>query len=249
MSEPAAQRRRSSCRGAASRSAPASGARRRGPAGGRDRCEARPPRAGAGLPSRRAPPAPAPTATPRATTCSRRTSSCRYETPIDSAARDGARPGHRAQATANGFKIRVAVIAQQDDLGARLALFAKPQQYAKFLGQELDFVYPGRLLVAMPNGYGYAQGGRPTRSSRTRCRRCPSRGRTGRRSRRGRPPLIGQLAEAAGIPLPESAVSAESSGGSDRTLIAAGIAALVAALALVALAVVLIRRGRRAPSP
>jgi hypothetical protein len=50
--------------------------------------------------------------------------------------------------------IRVAVIATPYDLGSVGALYRKPQRYARFLGQELSYVYKGRLLVVMPNGYG-----------------------------------------------------------------------------------------------
>jgi hypothetical protein len=44
----------------------------------------------------------------------------------------------------------------------------KPQDYAKFLAEELGFVYKERLLVVMPEGYGYwdiGQSGLPERRS------------------------------------------------------------------------------------
>jgi hypothetical protein len=53
------------------------------------------------------------------------------------------------------FPIKIALIASPQDLGAIPVLFDKPQQYAKFLEQEIAF--PGhtpQLLVVMPNGYG-----------------------------------------------------------------------------------------------
>jgi hypothetical protein len=53
-----------------------------------------------------------------------------------------------------GYEIRVALIAKQFDLGAVPSLWRKPKTYARFLGQELFFVYKGRLLTVMPNGYG-----------------------------------------------------------------------------------------------
>jgi hypothetical protein len=46
------------------------------------------------------------------------------------------------------------------------ALWSKPQSYAQFLGQELPFVYRGRLLIVMPNGYGIARDGKPFPSER-----------------------------------------------------------------------------------
>jgi len=63
----------------------------------------------------------------------------------------------RAVAAANkaGFTIRVAVIFSSYDLGSVTSLWRKPQTYAKFLGVELSFVYKQRLLVVMPNGFGF----------------------------------------------------------------------------------------------
>jgi hypothetical protein len=54
-----------------------------------------------------------------------------------------------------GFKIRVAVIYSSYDLGSVTSLWRKPQTYARFLGYELSFVYTQRLLVVMPNGFGF----------------------------------------------------------------------------------------------
>ncbi|MBV8257175.1 MAG: hypothetical protein JO073_05090 [Actinobacteria bacterium] len=58
-------------------------------------------------------------------------------------------------ANQQGFKIRVAVIWSDYDLGSVTALWKQPQRYAKFLGAELGFVYKQRLLVVMPNGFGF----------------------------------------------------------------------------------------------
>jgi len=52
------------------------------------------------------------------------------------------------------------VIQSRFDLGAVTVLDGKPRLYARFLSQELRFVYKGRLLVVMPNGYGFANDGR-----------------------------------------------------------------------------------------
>ena len=54
-----------------------------------------------------------------------------------------------------GFKIRVAVIASAYDLGAATVLYGHPREYARFLGAELSFLYKNRLLVVMPNGFGF----------------------------------------------------------------------------------------------
>jgi hypothetical protein len=62
----------------------------------------------------------------------------------------------------NGFKIRVAVIGSAYDLGAVPSLWKKPQTYARFLGAELAFVYKQRLLIVMPNGFGFHWQGHKT---------------------------------------------------------------------------------------
>jgi hypothetical protein len=64
---------------------------------------------------------------------------------------------HRTIAGANraGFAIRVAIIGSAYDLGAVPSLWKKPQTYARFLGEELVFLYKQRLLVVMPNGFGF----------------------------------------------------------------------------------------------
>jgi hypothetical protein len=54
-----------------------------------------------------------------------------------------------------GFPIRVAVIATPYDMGSVTSLYRKPRTYARFLGLELAFVYTQRLLVVMPNGFGF----------------------------------------------------------------------------------------------
>jgi hypothetical protein len=58
-------------------------------------------------------------------------------------------------ANKQGFPIRVALIWSDYDLGSVTALWRKPRTYARFLGAELGFVYKGRLLVLMPNGFGF----------------------------------------------------------------------------------------------
>ena len=61
---------------------------------------------------------------------------------------------------ANGNRVKVAVIATVEDLGAVPSLMNKPDDYAKFLGQELMGFYIGPLLIVMPNGWGVYDGGR-----------------------------------------------------------------------------------------
>jgi len=64
-------------------------------------------------------------------------------------------------AAKQGFPIRVAVILRRNDLGTAFSLLNKPQRYAEFLGMELSFLYKERLLVVMPEGFGYAVNGDP----------------------------------------------------------------------------------------
>ena len=58
-------------------------------------------------------------------------------------------------ANRRGFAIRVAVISSEYDMGSITALWRKPGIYARFLGLELASAYKGRLLVVMPNGFGF----------------------------------------------------------------------------------------------
>lgn len=66
-----------------------------------------------------------------------------------------------AAANRSGYRLKVAVVATQQDLGIVTALYRKPQKYAEFLGSEIQFFYHGRLLVVMPNGFGVYNGHHP----------------------------------------------------------------------------------------
>ena len=59
-----------------------------------------------------------------------------------------------------GKPIRVALIAGRSDLGGVPSLFGRPTEYARFLSGELQFVYPGPVLVVMPQGAALAERGR-----------------------------------------------------------------------------------------
>jgi cytochrome oxidase Cu insertion factor (SCO1/SenC/PrrC family) len=60
-----------------------------------------------------------------------------------------------------GFPIRVAIISDEYDLGSITALWLKPRLYARFLGIELSVSHAQRLLVVMPNGFGFDWPGHP----------------------------------------------------------------------------------------
>jgi len=68
-------------------------------------------------------------------------------------------------AARDGFPVRVAIIGAPDDLGAVTALWGKPAAYARFLGIELSLAYKQRLLVVMPDGFGFSWAGHPTASA------------------------------------------------------------------------------------
>jgi hypothetical protein len=146
-------------------------------------------------------------------------------------------------AARENFPIRVAVILSPPDLGTAFSLYRKPQRYAQFLGLELSFVYRGRLIVVMPNGYGYSVKGKPDPKTSKLLQALPPPGHDATKEVSGAQAAVRKLALASGHRL---AVS--SGGGSstrDRITIAA---AATAAIALFA-AVVLYRRQRRtAPS-
>jgi len=59
-----------------------------------------------------------------------------------------------------GRPVRVALIASRTDLGGVPALFGRPTAYAAFLAAELQFVYPGRVLIVMPQGAALGERGR-----------------------------------------------------------------------------------------
>ena len=57
-------------------------------------------------------------------------------------------------AAKKGYKVRVALIADDFDLGAVTPLWKKPQDYSQFLAQELTNWNTDWVLIVMPNGYG-----------------------------------------------------------------------------------------------
>jgi hypothetical protein len=66
------------------------------------------------------------------------------------------------EANRGGYRIKVAVIGDKNDLGGVGGLWRQPKKYASFLGQELTLVYHQRLLVVMPNGFGFYWENHPT---------------------------------------------------------------------------------------
>ncbi len=74
--------------------------------------------------------------------------------PTVSASLQKALNAETAAAARAHFPIKVALIESRVDLGVITQLFGKPQQYAKFLDQEISYPSPQPLLVVMAGGYG-----------------------------------------------------------------------------------------------
>ena len=134
------------------------------------------------------------------------------------------------------FRIRVAVILSPFDLGTEFSLFGKPEKYAQFLGLELSSVYRDRLLVVMPNGYGYSVNGNPDPKASAVLKKLPAPGRSATKEVDAAIVAVQRLAAVAGHRL--AAPKVRSSAGRDRLTIAA---AATAGIALIA-AIVLYRR-------
>jgi hypothetical protein len=137
------------------------------------------------------------------------------------------------------YPIRVALILSPSDLGTAFSLFRKPQKYAEFLGLELRFVYRNRLLVVMPNGYGYAVGGDPDPKASALLAKLPPPGRDATKEVTSAIRAVRALAAADGKHL--TVPKGGSTTTRDRITIAA---AATAGIALIA-AFVLYRRQRR----
>ena len=142
-------------------------------------------------------------------------------------------------ANEKGVPIKLAVIASRADLGAVPSLWRKPQTYARFLGQEIFFVYKDRLVIVMPNGYGVARGGVPQPAEQRVVDALPKPGEGGALAAAATR-AVQRLAARKGVQV--EAAQSDSSETRDRILIASGAALL---LALVAGGVFVGRRLRR----
>ncbi|MGZ4382583.1 MAG: hypothetical protein ACXVZ2_01060 [Gaiellaceae bacterium] len=132
-----------------------------------------------------------------------------------------------------GYPIKVAVISSRYDLGSVGALWQKPQLYSKFLGSELAFLYKGRLLIVMPNGFGLNRG---TVAERKLLKTVPiGKGADGMTATAA--DAVRELAAASGHALPKPAPKT-SNAGRDRIV-------LIIAVVLIALLIVLFVPGVR----
>lgn len=145
-----------------------------------------------------------------------------------------------AQAKDRGLEVRVALIWSQYDLGSVRSLWRKPQQYARFLAAEITYFYKGRLLVAMPNGFGFVDPKHGTAGTRAVLDRIRI-GQSATGLTQAATRALTALAAARGIH-----VHAAGRGGGVTTkdaLVAVGLALVLVPLA--ALAFVAVRRRRR----
>jgi hypothetical protein len=152
-----------------------------------------------------------------------------------------------AKAKAQGFPVKVALIAAPTDLGVIPDLFGKPQPYAQFLDQEISFTSRQRLLVVMATGYGLEGFDGPAQVA-ARGLPKPS-GTTSTDLARAALVAVPRLAAASGHPIhgvPGVAAQSSGRGSSSRAPVAIGLA--VAAL-LVAGALVILRRRTATHSP
>ena len=136
------------------------------------------------------------------------------------------------EANRAGFTLRVALISSSYDLGSITSLWQKPQTYARFLGAELKYVYKNRLLVVMPNGFGFNRPGRSAAPEYAVLAKIPVKpGPTGLVD--SSLAAVQALAKASGVTLSGTTSARPSSRNHDRLII------VIAALAALAVAVVL----------
>ncbi|HSC51204.1 MAG TPA: hypothetical protein VLD16_13150 [Gaiellaceae bacterium] len=150
-----------------------------------------------------------------------------------------------AAANEQGYPIRVAVIAFTGDLGTAVSLWRKPQDYSKFLGSEIAFVYAKRLLVAMPTGFGVYWPHRSTAAER-RALRAAQPGRTPDALVKSTTQAVRKLAAAQGVTLP--AYTTKSTATRDRLIIAAAGLAILLLMLVPARKRLGARGNRRSPS-
>jgi hypothetical protein len=136
------------------------------------------------------------------------------------------------EANRAGYRIRVAMIWSSYDLGSVTSLWRRPKTYARFLGAELRYVYRDRLLIVMPNGFGFNRSGHPaTKEYATLSKIAVQPGPVGFVD--ATRTAVQRLAAASGVKLTGAVVVKGSSQNRDRLIIVLGaIAVLLAAIAL-----------------
>jgi hypothetical protein len=121
-------------------------------------------------------------------------------------------------ANEHGYKIRVALIPFTSDLGTAVSLWGHPQDYSKFLGSELAFVYAKRLLIVQPSGFGIYNQGKPVAKEQRVLAKVPV-GKTPAELAQSATAAVRALTAGDGITLP--ATKTKSTATRDRLIIAA----------------------------
>jgi hypothetical protein len=137
-----------------------------------------------------------------------------------------------AAANERGYPIRVALIPFTSELGSAVSLWGHSQDYAKFLGSELAFVYTKPLLIAMPSGFGFYHRNASTADEETTLQKIRP-GKTPATLSQSTAKAVRALAAAEGVSVPVYS----SDGGSDwrdRLIIAAAGQLVVALIAVAA---------------
>jgi hypothetical protein len=128
-------------------------------------------------------------------------------------------------------------------MGSVTSLYRKPRTYARLLGSEISFVYKQRLLVVMPNGFGFNWPKHPTAPAYAVLAKIPIKpGNAGLLD--AAQTAVQRLTAAAGIKVtaPTDVTTTGQRNSHDRLVI---IAATVAVLLLAVAARVALRRRRR----
>jgi hypothetical protein len=123
-----------------------------------------------------------------------------------------------ADADKHGYTIRVALIPFTSDLGTAVSLWRHPQDYSKFLGKELAFVYRNRLLIVQPSGFGFYNQGKPVAKEQQVLAKVPV-GKTPAGLTHSADAAVRALAAADGVVLPVD--KPKSTATRDRLIIAA----------------------------
>jgi hypothetical protein len=157
------------------------------------------------------------------------------------------------RATKEGYPIKVAVIGSDAELGRVPELFGRPQEYARLLGREIGVYRPGEagvqtresLLVVMPAGFGFVRSGKAANVSLVILGLEAPEGEHPNELTKAAIGAVGELAEAAGrpVPVPDISNGCSENGGSSAAVYVVPIA--LALLAAAVAGVVIRRRARR----
>jgi hypothetical protein len=111
-------------------------------------------------------------------------------------------------------------------MGAISVLYKQPKRYARFLGQELTFVYRGPLLIVMPNGLAISRNGKLIPREQSIVERIAAPGTNGNTLATAATRAVVRLAAAAGVTVTSGSRTTDTDHA--PLIIAAGTLALLA---------------------